>query len=76
MVRDHPVYDKTGRIAFYSAPKYPHLRGEDDGWWIRVSWINYMFAPADSIYYRLNSDSFLMKRSRDPRYAAEFSRRY
>lgn len=76
MIRNYPVYDSSGRIAFYSAAKYPIFRREETGRFVESSWLNYCYLPADYIYYNRNQDSFLVKRSRDPRFASEFTRFY
>jgi hypothetical protein len=76
MIRNYPVYDASGRIAFYSAAKYAIFRREEIGRFVESSWLNHFYLPADYIYYNRNKDSFLVRRSRDPKFAAEFIRFY
>jgi len=76
MVRDFPLYDASGRIVFYSAAKYPVFRGEEIGRFVQTSWLNYLYLPADYLYYKNVRYSYLVTRSRDSRYSAEFVRFY
>jgi hypothetical protein len=71
MFRNKPVIE-AGKIRFYSTcilakPKPREIGGFDTGA-REASIFNYIFLPADWIYYKFDNDSFLVKGKSDPRF--------
>jgi hypothetical protein len=74
MLRDRPVF-VGGKIRFLSsylfAPIAPKA-GDFDVGAREASVMNWLFLPADSVYYSLNPDSRLVQARQDPKLRVHF----
>ena len=74
MLRDRPVF-VGGKIRFFSsyifAPIAPKT-GDFDVGAREASVMNWLFLPADAVYYSLNPDSRLVQAREDPKLRVHF----